>query len=52
MKIGLDLDDVIIDHTQPKIRVAKEFGYLLKPHDTPGTRMKIKLREKGHPEHY
>ena len=35
MVIGLDLDGVIIDHTETKIRLAKKIGYKLLPKDTP-----------------
>jgi len=32
--IGLDMDGVIIDHTLAKIKLAKNFGFNLKPHET------------------
>ncbi len=34
LKIGLDLDGVIIDHTLNKIKLAKKFGYFLNPSQT------------------
>jgi len=34
IKIGLDLDGVIIDHTLNKIRLAKQCGYFLKTQQT------------------
>lgn len=33
LNIGLDLDGVIIDHTQNKMRVAKSFGFKIKPEE-------------------
>lgn len=39
-KIGIDLDGVIIDHTENKIRLAREFGFNIKPEQTPGNRFK------------
>ena len=33
--IGFDLDGVILDHTMNKIRLAKKFGWELKPEQTP-----------------
>jgi len=35
IRIGFDLDGVIIDHTQNKIRAAARLGYTLLPEDTP-----------------
>lgn len=32
--IGLDLDGVIVDHTLAKIKLAKNYGFSLKPHET------------------
>ncbi len=32
--IGFDLDGVIFDHTQNKIRIASQYGYKLTPEDT------------------
>jgi len=40
IKIGLDLDGVIIDHTLTKIRLAKQFGYFLNPDQTSSEVMK------------
>lgn len=34
MIIGFDLDGVIFDHTQNKIRIASRYGYELTPEDT------------------
>ncbi len=34
MVIGFDLDGVIFDHTQNKIRIASRYGYELTPEDT------------------
>ena len=34
MVIGFDLDGVIFDHTQNKIRIASRYGYQLTPEDT------------------
>lgn len=34
LTIGLDFDGTIVDHTQIKIKKAKELGYNLKPHET------------------
>lgn len=34
LKIGLDLDGVIIDHTINKIKLARQKGYFLKPSQT------------------
>lgn len=33
--IGFDMDGVIIDHAPVKIKVAKQFGFKLKPEETP-----------------
>lgn len=33
--IGLDMDGVILDHTRMRIRLAKKYGYTLKPVQTP-----------------
>lgn len=33
--IGFDMDGVIIDNTANKIKIAKKFGFDLKPEDTP-----------------
>ncbi len=40
MIIGLDLDGVIIDHTENKIKKAKELGYDIKPEETPSEKLK------------
>lgn len=40
LNLGIDLDGVIIDHTQNKIRLAREFGFDIKPEQTPGHRLK------------
>lgn len=40
LKIGLDLDGVIIDHTINKIKLAKQKGYFLKPAQTNSNLMK------------
>ena len=37
--IGLDFDGVIIDHTEAKIKKARELGYFLKPEQTHGSVM-------------
>lgn len=37
--VGFDLDGVIIDHTQNKIRVAGQYGVTLTPQDTHSERM-------------
>lgn len=34
MRLGFDLDDVIIDHTKNKQKVAKRLGFLLEPKNT------------------
>ena len=44
--IGFDLDGVIIDHTQNKIRVAKELGVLLDILETPSDILNGKLERK------
>jgi hypothetical protein len=48
MKIGLDLDGVIIDHASSKILKAKELGYNIKPCETLTHLIKKILT----PEHY
>lgn len=35
MKIGFDLDGVIVDHTLAKIELVSKFGYKIKKSDTP-----------------
>lgn len=37
--VGFDLDGVIIDHTQNKIRVANRYGIMLRPEDTHSEKM-------------
>ncbi|MBI5421403.1 MAG: hypothetical protein HZA35_03815 [Parcubacteria group bacterium] len=34
-QFGFDMDGVIIDHTEMKMRLAKDFGFDLKPEETP-----------------
>jgi len=46
LKIGLDLDGVIIDHTNNKIRLAKKYGYFLKPAQTSSESLKKLLPAK------
>ena len=48
MKIGLDLDGVIIDHTSNRIFKSKELGYDVKPFQTPTHLIKTILA----PDHY
>ena len=38
--IGFDMDGVIVDHTNNKIRAAKKFGILLKKEQTPSILVK------------
>lgn len=40
MKVGFDLDGVIIDHSALKIELARESGFLLIPEQTPSEIMK------------
>jgi 5' nucleotidase, deoxy (Pyrimidine), cytosolic type C protein (NT5C) len=37
--VGFDLDGVIIDHTQNKIRIAGRYGFTLRPEETHSERM-------------
>lgn len=37
--VGFDLDGVIIDHTQNKMRIAQRYGIALRPEDTHSERM-------------
>lgn len=37
--VGFDLDGVIIDHTQNKMRIAARYGVVLRPEDTHSERM-------------
>ena len=46
INIGLDLDGVLIDHTENKIRVAKSFGFRLIPKETQSEAMKHILPKK------
>lgn len=46
--IGLDLDGVIVDHTEPKIRAAKELGFDIAPEETPTNILEKKMGT----EHY
>lgn len=45
INIGLDLDGVIIDHTQNKIKVAKSFGFNIKKEETQSEVLKTILPE-------
>jgi len=49
-RIGLDFDDVIIDHTKNKILLAKKMGFNIKPEETPGCRLKKIVGEKKYRE--
>lgn len=40
LKIGFDLDGVIIDHTWTKIQQAELLGFNIKPEETPGQRLR------------
>lgn len=40
MVVGFDLDGVIIDHTENKIKKAKELGYDIKPEETSSQKLK------------
>lgn len=44
--IGLDLDGVIVDNTENKIKFAKELGFNLKPEDTPADFIETVLPEE------
>lgn len=37
--VGFDLDGVIVDHTQNKMRIAARYGTMLRPEDTHSERM-------------
>ena len=41
--IGLDLDGVIIDHTENRLRLAREFGHPLLAKETATDMFKTKL---------
>lgn len=43
--IGFDMDGVIIDNTENKIRLAKKFGFDLKPEDTAADRIEQVIPE-------
>ena len=43
LRIGLDLDGVIIDHTSNKLQKAHELGYVLEPRDTASAVMKSRV---------
>lgn len=45
INIGLDLDGVIIDHTQNKIKIAKSFGFDIKKEETQSEVLKTILPE-------
>lgn len=38
--IGFDMDGVIIDHTQNKLKIAEKFGYQITPKETPSEIMR------------
>jgi hypothetical protein len=44
--IGLDLDGVIIDHTENRLTLARSFGFKLTKPETPSDIMKLKLPEQ------
>lgn len=46
--IGIDLDGVIIDHTENKIRLARELGFDIKPEQTPGHRLRKIVGEENY----
>lgn len=46
--VGLDLDGVILDHTSHKIMLAEQFGFSIKPNDTPSDIMKNKIEENSY----
>ena len=39
-KIGIDIDGVLIDFTDMKVRLAKRLGYCIRPHETHGVVLK------------
>jgi len=45
--IGFDLDGVIVDHTLPKISLAKKLGFYLKPEETPAEIIKKIIPEES-----
>ncbi|MFA6364848.1 MAG: hypothetical protein WCW78_00400 [Candidatus Paceibacterota bacterium] len=46
IKIGLDMDGVLIDHTGIRIKLAKEYGFALIPKDTPSDILRTILPDK------
>jgi len=46
--IGLDFDGVIIDHTEAKLKKARELGYFLKPEQTHGSVMMDFVSREDH----
>src|SRR3989344_7994547 len=47
MKIGFDLDGVIIDHTFAKIKLAADLGFNITKKDTPSEILKTILPKKN-----
>lgn len=43
--IGFDMDGVIIDHTALRVKLAKDFGFTLRPEDTPSDVLRKLLPE-------
>jgi uncharacterized HAD superfamily protein len=48
LKIGVDIDGVLMDHTRAKIRKARELGYRIVPRQTHGVTLKALL---SHPDY-
>jgi len=48
LKIGIDLDGVVIDHTNNKILKAKEMGFKIAPEQTPGHRLRKIVGEENY----
>lgn len=48
--IGLDLDGVIIDHTENRLALARRFGYNLEPKETSSDVFKTKIPEETRDE--
>ena len=46
--VGLDLDGVIFDHTENRLRLAGEFGFSLLPSDTAADLISEKLPPEVH----
>ncbi len=44
--VGLDMDGVIIDHTENKIALAKEIGFVIHPDDTPSDTIRKLIPEQ------